>query len=556
MHAPNCSGCNNYRRGERYTQDQCRICWVKAHRRKHSAAAVRARSTDAVPTRRKMILLPPDRLEAVPLHTSRCANLGEPTGESIECPNCGRDNRGKPKVRLALYTCKVYGNCTLSRKVDGAACCAGTSGPLGNAIPCTGYRPGDTLIVAEIAVPGASPVATEGVPASPRPSEPVPTDARVGASAGALTRARIGGREVTLYPVPPLPPGEEREDGPSVRFDPLPAAPAPPDPKPLALEWAYGVTTVPGRSGDLLPRTLTSLRRGGFANPVLFVDGLDHRGAAEWEDSLGLEVVNRNPTQMVDGKKYGLRAYGNWVLALAELYIRRPHADRYALFQDDLVTCLNLRAYLDRAGYPDRGYLNLYTFPSNHQIVPKERNQRVNGWHPSNQWGKGAVALVFDLAAVQTLLTYQPEIPGGDECRAHLVSRPTDKDKGHKRIDGGVVDSMKKAGWSEYIHHPSLIQHTGRISAIGNKPHPQSPSFPGEEFDALTLLKEELSALPERPGQGRDYWRREVEAITRAIADDRRRMAEAKTPNDRAHFSKLVKVYEGKLAHARKMAAG
>jgi hypothetical protein len=39
------------------------------------------------------------------------------------------------------------------------------------------------------------------------------------------------------------------------------------------------------------------------------------------------------------------------------------------------------------------------------------------------------------------------------------------------------------------VHHPSLVQHTGDVSAMGNRPHQKASSFPGEEYDALTLLE-------------------------------------------------------------------
>jgi len=53
------------------------------------------------------------------------------------------------------------------------------------------------------------------------------------------------------------------------------------------------------------------------------------------------------------------------------------------------------------------------------------------------------------------------------------------------------VTALKKVGWKEYVHNPSLIQHTGKISIIGNGNHPLAPSFKGEEFDALDLLEKE-----------------------------------------------------------------
>jgi hypothetical protein len=57
-----------------------------------------------------------------------------------------------------------------------------------------------------------------------------------------------------------------------------------------------------------------------------------------------------------------------------------------------------------------------------------------------------------------------------------------------KKIDGAVVTAMNKAGWREMVHNPSLLQHTGRISSMGNMPHKEAESWRGEEWDARELL--------------------------------------------------------------------
>jgi len=230
------------------------------------------------------------------------------------------------------------------------------------------------------------------------------------------------------------------------------------------MKWAYGVTTVPSRLHDLLPQTLRSLAAGGFDKPRLFVDGA--RRPVPWELKCpGLEVTTRYPT---------IKTWGNWVLSLYELYIREPGADRYAMFQDDLVTYKNLKDYLEHRPLPARGYLNLYTFPSNQQLAGERR-----GWFESNQMGRGAVGLVFGREFVTTLLR-QPLI----------VDKPQDCHRGMRSVDGAVVCAMKPLGWIEYTHNPSLLQHTGIVSSMRSNPHLQAESFAGEEFDAMELTKE------------------------------------------------------------------
>jgi hypothetical protein len=227
--------------------------------------------------------------------------------------------------------------------------------------------------------------------------------------------------------------------------------------------WAYGVTTVPERRRTLLPHTLRSLAAAGFDSPRLFVDGEDD--PRSWKDEFKLEVVARYPN---------IRTYGNWILSLAELYIREPRRTYYAMFQDDFVTYKNLRGYLDAIDYPQQGYLNLYTFPKNQVRVPSEN---FTGFYPSNQKGLGAVALVFSEEAVITLLASQ-----------HMVMRPRDAFRGHKAVDGGIVTALQQAGYKEYVHNPSLVQHTGLQSSMRNHRHPLATSFRGEEYDALSLL--------------------------------------------------------------------
>ena len=57
-------------------------------------------------------------------------------------------------------------------------------------------------------------------------------------------------------------------------------------------------------------------------------------------------------------------------------------------------------------------------------------------------------------------------------------------EKRAKEIDA----AFRKAGWAEYVHAPSLVQHIGERTSMGNKPQPSADSFPGEEFDATELL--------------------------------------------------------------------
>lgn len=237
------------------------------------------------------------------------------------------------------------------------------------------------------------------------------------------------------------------------------------------MKWSYGVTTVPQRRDDLLPKTLESLADAGFNKPRLFVDGSSDQRS--YESQFCLEVTCRYPT---------IRAYGNWVLSLGELYIRTPDATHYAIFQDDIIVMKNLRSYLEKkiSSLPDRGYLNLYTFPSQHVHIPRSISgeKGMVGFYPSSQNGRGAAGLIFTNEGVRTLLSHP-----------YMIERPKDVARGHKSIDGGIITAMRMSGWKEYIHFPSLIQHMGDFTTIqGNAMHKKATTFLGAEYDAIELL--------------------------------------------------------------------
>lgn len=228
------------------------------------------------------------------------------------------------------------------------------------------------------------------------------------------------------------------------------------------LKWAYGVTTVPCRMHDLLPRTLLSLLKAGFDRPRLFIDG-------EREPNTGRDRVVNHYECTWRGEN--IRTFGNWVLAAWELYIRTPTADRYCIFQDDFITYPNLKDYLESCEYQPKSYYNLYTFP---------HNEGELGWHHSDQNGRGAVALMFDGEALRTLLSQRM-----------FINRPLHPNRGHKCVDGGIVDCLKvpEVGYTELVHTPSLVQHVGLFSSMGNRSHQQAISFRGESFNAKELIK-------------------------------------------------------------------
>ncbi len=251
----------------------------------------------------------------------------------------------------------------------------------------------------------------------------------------------------------------------------------------MSLRWSYGVTTVPSRRTTLLPGTLASLAAGGFGDPRIFVDA-----TATADVMRGRPVVHRESS---------VTPFGNWILALWELYVREPSADRFAIFQDDIVLYRNTRQYLNACEYPDgrdgrgQGYWNLITFTEANEMLVGEGTSV--GWREgcllnppgTQQAGRGAVALVFSREAVQTLLS-SPRIA------VHPTAR-----LGHRKIDGAVVEAMNAAGYREYVHGPSLVQHLGGETSIeGNPRHDLARTFRGEAFDAMELLGAAGATVP------------------------------------------------------------
>jgi hypothetical protein len=235
-------------------------------------------------------------------------------------------------------------------------------------------------------------------------------------------------------------------------------------------KWSYGVMTVPSRRETLLPRTLASLVAAGFPTPRLFVDGCDDPSGYT---AFGLQMTLR----MGDPGRVAC----NWSAGMVELYCRDPQADAYVMFQDDVVACRDLRQYLERSRMPINGYYNLYTGRKNQRRMSILGHRK--GWYTSNQGGIGALALVFPKDVLMTLFMSH-----------YFVTRPQDEN-GHKAIDGGIVSALKPLGKKEYVHLPSLVQHTGQTSTLGHYQvedkdwDPESTCFFGEDRSALDLLK-------------------------------------------------------------------
>jgi hypothetical protein len=245
------------------------------------------------------------------------------------------------------------------------------------------------------------------------------------------------------------------------------------------ITWQCGVTTVLSRQ-DLLVRTLVSIRDARFPKPDIFVDGVPGGEAY---------FVSPDLCERVHYRTHNIKTYSHWLLTLIEMYLRNSRATYYVMFQDDLVLCKGVREYLETFVYPNDGYLNLYTALGNDRITVTSGGERVStkkeykydGWHDSNQLGQGGLCFVFDNKSVVDMLATR-----------HVYERMWDVQRRHRYMDGAVVTAMASIGRREIIHVPSLVQHTGHVSSMGNNwtsGDDQATTFRGESWNCLELIK-------------------------------------------------------------------
>jgi hypothetical protein len=259
------------------------------------------------------------------------------------------------------------------------------------------------------------------------------------------------------------------------------------------MNWAWGITTVPERIDTLLPRTLSSLEGAGFVQPRLFVDGCDDPTPFwAWDASVTCR-----------GDRIG--NFGNWYLAMVELFCRNPVADRYLIFEDDVIACRSLREYLERLPMPENGYCNLFNNGERNYLLTKRAINR-QGWVLSDNRGYGALGLMFNRETVVRLL-------GAIEFVKHRLYLERPKNGGLPRgecnVDGAVIFALRNCGKpviSEYVHKPSLIQHIGsEVSTLGHHRPAMSRLFPGEDFDLRVLMRNWGRRESDREAQQRMY---------------------------------------------------
>ncbi|MBR9800815.1 hypothetical protein GYB59_03545 [bacterium] len=148
-----------------------------------------------------------------------------------------------------------------------------------------------------------------------------------------------------------------------------------------------------------------------------------------------------------------LGAFPNWYLGLTEMYLRNPHCEAYAMFQDDLLLAPATRDYLEDSLWPapEIGVVSLYC-PS-HEHRPDFIGFRAIDWG-WKAWG--ALAYVFSNPGIRTFLSDRLVLD-------HRHHGPAD---GARNIDSVVGSWCKRTGLPYLVHVPSLVQHVGNASTI------------------------------------------------------------------------------------------
>jgi len=235
----------------------------------------------------------------------------------------------------------------------------------------------------------------------------------------------------------------------------------------MTLKWQMAITTCRQRV-ELCDRTIQSLYDAGF----LF--STSSRDAGKVSANCYFQRIGYNDGEVRYDYLHDHRvgAFGNWLLTAWELYLSDRHADRYAIFQDDIRASKNLREYLETTITPEKSYQNLILYPANYV-----QGTEAGSWYPAPRIGQGAQGLVFSNVAMKALLK--------SPFFVEYAATPNCVDG----IDGTINAVMAEAGFTEYVHYPSLLDHVDSPSTLGHPPQPKIDSFRGEQFDLLELQR-------------------------------------------------------------------
>ena len=232
------------------------------------------------------------------------------------------------------------------------------------------------------------------------------------------------------------------------------------DHKGIIKTWAIGMTLAP-RKTPSHNDTLRSAKAAGFDNIHLYMDGeveID-------KEFKGYPVTLRDPP-------FG--PWKNWIATLEELYQTYPDRDAYAIFQDDVSFCKNVREFAEKTLWADdersMGVASFYS--------PSHYERTIPGWYKRNVGInlRPALTFVFTPESLESVLRYFKKNPWRSKAN----------------IDNAIGQWARHTKRFPYFFSPSLCQHTGHASVISPWKKIQgkrkSKKFVGEGFDAMEFL--------------------------------------------------------------------
>ena len=224
--------------------------------------------------------------------------------------------------------------------------------------------------------------------------------------------------------------------------------------------WAVAMTLSP-RKKPTHNETLRSAKLAGFDDIHLFMDG-----KVEVDDEFShYPVTIREPK---------LGAWKNWITTLKELYELYPERDAYAIFQDDVSFCKNVKKFAEKTLWANsERHMGVASFYS-----PSHYERPIPGWYKRNVGItlRPAVTFVFSPECVESVLRYFKKNPW----------------KRKQNIDNAIGQWGRHTKRYPYFFSPSLCQHTGHTSVISPwksiKGKRKSYKYVGEDFDAMEFL--------------------------------------------------------------------
>jgi hypothetical protein len=225
--------------------------------------------------------------------------------------------------------------------------------------------------------------------------------------------------------------------------------------------WAIGMTIAP-RKPPYHNKTLKSAKIAGFDNIHLYMDG----EVGVDEEFKDCPVTLRDPP---------LGPWKNWITTLEELYQTHPDRDAYAIFQDDVSFCKNVREFAEKTLWAnDERNMGVASFYS-----PSHYERTIPGWYKRDIGInlRPALTFVFTPESLESVLRYFKKNPWSRKAN----------------IDNAIGQWGRHTKRFPYFFSPSLCQHIGHKSIISPwkkiRGKRKSKKFVGEDFDAMEFLK-------------------------------------------------------------------